>query len=216
VGVLARENVLAYATALVQPDQLPASLMDLAGPAWLGKVGIAPTDADFLPVVSAVAVLKGRDAALEWLKGLERNAQTFDDDEGVVAAVNRGAVATGIINNYYWARIQQEVGKAGMHSAIHHFANGDIGALVNISGAAALKSAIHPQAAQSFLAYLVSAPAQTLLAQTDVIFEYPLRPGIAANPVLKPFDQLQPPPVGVSQLGDDGDAAQLLRQAGLL
>ena len=34
--------------------QLPASLMDLAKPQWAGKIGIAPSDADFLPLVSAV------------------------------------------------------------------------------------------------------------------------------------------------------------------
>ena len=58
LGVLARENVLAYNTAMVKPGQLPKSIMDLAGPAYKGKIGIAPSDADFLPLVSAVAALK--------------------------------------------------------------------------------------------------------------------------------------------------------------
>jgi iron(III) transport system substrate-binding protein len=216
VGVLARENVLAYNTSLMKPDDLPKSVLDLAGPSYKGKVGIAPTDSDFLPLISAVAALKGQDAALAWLKGLEENAQTFDDDEGVVAAVDRGSVATGIINNYYWARLQQETGKANMHSAIQHFAGNDVGGLVNVSGAAVLKSSAHAMSAQQFLAYLVSEPAQTLLAQTDVTFEYPLRPGVQANAVLKPFDQLQPPAISISKLGDDAGAADLLRQAGLL
>ena len=39
--------------------------------------------------------LKGQDAALDWLKGLKQNAQVFDDDEGVVAAVDRGASRPG-------------------------------------------------------------------------------------------------------------------------
>src|SRR5471030_332628 len=34
VGVLARENVLAYNTAMLPAAELPASIMDLAGPAW--------------------------------------------------------------------------------------------------------------------------------------------------------------------------------------
>ena len=216
VGVVARENVLAYNASLIPAGQLPQSLMDLAAPAWLHKVGIAPSDSDFLPLVSAVAAVKGHDAALQWLRGLEKNAQIFDDDEGVVAAVNRGTVATGIINSYYWARLRQQLGSSGMHSAVYHFTNGDIGGLVNVSGAAALKSAPHRQVAQSFLNYLVGAPAQTLLERTNIIFEYPLRPGVPASPVLKPFDQLQPPAVDVSKLGDDGDAAALLREAGLL
>lgn len=216
IGVLARENVLAYNTAMIKPGQLPKSVLDLAAPIYKGKVGVAPTDSDFLPLVSAVAALKGKPAALAWLKGLEENAQTFDDDEGVVAAVDRGGVALGIINNYYWARLQQEIGKSKMHSALYHFANGDVGALVNVSGAAVLKSSAHQQAAQKFLAYLVSAPAQSLLANGNVSFEYPLRPGVAANPVLKPFRDLQPPRISISALGDDSGAAELLRQAGLL
>jgi iron(III) transport system substrate-binding protein len=216
VGVLARENVLAYNTAMVRPGQLPKSIMDLAGPAYKGKIGIAPSDGDFLPLLSAVAALKGKAAALAWLKGLAENAQTFDDDEGVVAAVDRGGVAMGIINNYYWARLQEEVGKGKMHSALYHFPGGDVGAMVNVSGAAILKSSAHGEAAQKFLAYLVSQPAQTLLAQGNVNFEYPLRPGVAANPVLKPFNELKPPQISISTLGDDSGAADLLREAGLL
>src|SRR5271165_3929820 len=92
VGVLARENVLVFNTDLIQETALPASLLDLAKPEWKGKLAIAPTDADFLPLIGAVAALKGRPAALEWLKGLRENATLFDDDEGVVAAVDRGAV----------------------------------------------------------------------------------------------------------------------------
>ena len=125
--MLARENVLAFNTVMVKEDALPASLLDLAKPEWKGKVAIAPTDADFLPLVGAVVALKGKAAALEWLKGLRENATLFDDDEGVVAAVDRGAVATGVINNYYWARLRTEKGADKMQSAIHHFAGGDVG-----------------------------------------------------------------------------------------
>jgi iron(III) transport system substrate-binding protein len=216
VGVLARENVLAYNTTMIGAGQLPTSLMDLAGPAWKGKIAIAPSDNDFLPLVQAVLVTKGHDAALAWLRGMKANAQIFDDDEGVVAAVNRGAVATGIINNYYWARLQSELGASHMKSAIFHFSHGDLGGLINISGAGVLKTASHPKDAQAFLAYLVAANTQKVLADNTVVFEYPLHPGVAPNPVLKPFDELQPPAIGVAQLGDDAQVVDLLNEAGLL
>ena len=216
VGVLARENVLAFNTGMIKEDALPATLLDLAKPAWKGKVAIAPADADFLPLVSAVEIAKGHQAALDWLKGLKDNAQVFDDDEGVVAAVNRGAVATGIINNYYWARLHAELGDNGTHSAIHHFGKGDIGGLINVSAAGILKSSKHQAEAQLFLATLVSKPLQDALGKGDVDFEYPLALGVAANPLLKPMDQLQPPDITAAQLGDDQGSAKLLRQAGLL
>lgn len=216
IGVLARENVLAFNPKMIKEADLPASLLDLAQPAWKGKVAIAPSDADFLPLVKAVAEIKGKPAALAWLKGLKTNAQVFDDDEGVVAAVERGAVATGVINNYYWARLRTEQGADKTVSQIHHFSGGDVGALINVSGAAVLKSSHNQAAAQTFVAFLVSKPMQEMLAKSDIDFEYPLAEGVAANPLLKPFDQLQPPALTVAQLGDDRESSQLLRQAGLL
>jgi iron(III) transport system substrate-binding protein len=163
-----------------------------------------------------VLALKGEEQTVQWLKGLKVNAQIFDDDEGVVAAVNRGGVATGLINNYYWTRLHAELGDAKTRSAIHHFGNGDAGGLVNVSGAAALKSAHNPDGAQKFLAYLVSERAQQMMATSHVMFEYPLHAGVAPDPILKPFAELKPPALTIQQLGDDSQAGKLLRQAGLL
>jgi len=216
VGVFARENVLAYNRDMVKEADLPASLLDLAKPEWKGKIAIAPTDADFLPLVGAVVALKGRPAALEWLKGLRDNAAVFDDDEGVVAAVERGSAAAGIVNNYYWARLRVETGADKVKSGIHHFSGGDVGGLVNVSGAAVLKASRNQVAAQKLLAYLVSKPAQEMMSKLDITFEYPLAAGVAANPALKPMAELSPPSITLEQIGDDHDAAQLLREAGLI
>lgn len=216
VGVFARTNVLAYNPKLIEATHLPGSMMDLAKPTWRGKVAIAPSDADFLPLIGAVAALHGQDAALAWLKGLQRNAKVFEDDEGVVAAVDRGSIATGIINSYYWARLFTEQGAEKTRSKIYYFPPRDVGALVNVSGAAILKSSRHQDAAQKFVAFLVSKDVQTKIAEGDVDFEYPLVPGVPSNKLMKPFSELQPPPISISQLGDDQQAAKLLRQAGLI
>ena len=216
VGVLARENVLAFNPKLIRPSQLPASLLDLAKPDWKGRVAIAPSDADFLPLVAAVAKQLGRQDALDWLQGLKANATIYQDDESVVAAVDRGAVATGIINSYYWARLETAQGAKGTTSKIYHFAHGDVGGLINISGAAVLSASKNQPAAQKFLAFLVGKQAQELLGQSDVDFEYPLAAGVPPNPLLTPFAKLQPPPIDVAALGDDKNAGLLLQQAGLI
>lgn len=216
VGVLARENVLTYDPKLINKSRLPNSLMDLVKPRWKGKIAIAPSDSDFLPLVRAVVVKEGRSQALKWLKGLKRNAQIYQDNEGVAAAVNKGAVAVGIINNYYWYRLRQQVGRYHMQSRLYHFSHGNVGALVNISGAGVLKSARHPQEAQRLLAFMVRKSTQRMVAHSDVDFEYPLHPGVTANPQLKPFKKLRPPSITVGQLGDNHQAMQLLQQVGLL
>jgi iron(III) transport system substrate-binding protein len=178
LGVLARENVLAYNPALIKQSALPASLFDLAAPAWKNRIAIAPSDGDFLPLVSAVIAQYGQAKAASWLDGLKANALIYQDDESVVAAVDRGAVATGIINNYYWARLETAQGAAKTASKIYHFRDGDIGGLINVSGAAVLKSSPNQAEAQKFLAFLVSPAAQTALGQSEVDYEYPLLPGI--------------------------------------
>ena len=214
VGVALRVSCLAYDPSSASQPGLPDSLLDLAEPQWRGKVAIAPTDSDFFPLVSGVIAVYGRARALSWLQGLKHNAERYADDESVVAAVNRGAAAVGIINQYYWYRLRFEVGAKNMHSALSFFAPDDVGSLVNISGAAVLAASKHPRAAQSFVAFLDRAQAQTTLAQSDD-FEYPIRPGTAANPALPPFASLAALQLGVARLGDDAAAAALLQEAGL-
>ncbi len=216
IGVLARENVLTYNPRMVKKSALPASILDLAKRQWKGKIGIHLASPDIMPLIRTIAVLDGRKMALGWLKGIKRNAKLYQHSSGVVAAVNNGDVAIGISNSYYYYRLREEVGKKHMNSRVYHFEHGDPGGLINVSGAAVLKHAPHPRLAQKFLAFLVSQKTQTLLAQSTIDFEYPLRPGVAANPQLRPLDELQPPKITVEQLGDDREALKLLQEAGLL
>jgi iron(III) transport system substrate-binding protein len=215
VAISARSAVLAYNTKQVEPSQLPTSLRDLAKPEWKGRVGFAPTETDFQPLITAVSILDGEQAATDWLQGLKDNAKVYDDNEALIAAVNRGEVATGLVDHYYWYRLRDEVGKAKTDSALHYFGGGDPGALVDVSGAAALKSSAHSAEAQRFLAYLVSRPAQQIVA-TSESYEYPLGSGVTTQRPLKPFAQLQPPQLTVEQLGDGRSALQQLQQVGLL
>ena len=118
-----------------------------------GKIAIAPTDSDFPPLVGAIIATYGTSAARRWLAGLKQNAQTYQDEESVVAAVNRGDVAAGIVNQYYWYRLRLELGNAATHSKLHYFPGHDVGSIENISGAAVLASSHHRQDAQAFVRF---------------------------------------------------------------
>lgn len=216
LGVLARQNVLTWNPSLIDRRDLPRSLFDLADPQWKGRIAIAPSDADFLPLVGAVLHAEGEAKTLAWLAGLRRNAKIYQDDEAVIAAVNRGSVATGIINNYYWARLRTEVGDARMQCRIAHFKPGDVGNLINVSGAAVLASSRRQPEAQRFLAFLVSRQAQEMLARSSVDYEYPLVKGVAPNPILTPVADLHPPAIAPAALGNDRPAAALIERAGLI
>jgi iron(III) transport system substrate-binding protein len=215
VAVSARAAVLAYNTDKLTASQLPPALQDLAQPAWRGKVGFAATETDFQPLITALATLHGDAAATQWLKALKANGRQYDDNEALIAAVNRGEVASGLIDHYYWYRLRDEVGTSKLHSALHYFAPGDAGSLVDVSGAAALKSSSHGAQAQRFLAYLVSEPAQRIVA-TSESYEYPLGSGVQTARDLKPFADLKPPDISVADLGDGRAALSRLRAVGLL
>jgi iron(III) transport system substrate-binding protein len=215
VGVAARETVLIYNPKLLAGLRLPPSILDLAKPEWKGKLAIAPSEPDFVPIVSAIEKLDGRAKAQSWLEGFAKNAKRYDDNEGIVAAVEAGQVAAGVINHYYWYEQRAEVGASKVHSKLYYFGHKDPGALVNISGAGALESSRNPALAQRFLAFLVSKPGQEAMTHSGD-WEYPLAPGVAPPSGLRPFASLEAPEIGPAVLGDGSQPLALMQQAGLL
>lgn len=215
VAMALRVSSLVYAPSRVAQDNLPASVLDLARPQWKGKVAIAPTDSDFPPLVGAVIATHGEATARAWLAGLKRNARVHQDEEAVVAAVNRGDVAAGVINSYYWYRLQLELGKKAMHSALYYFSPDDPGAAVNISGAAVLKSSKKQDDAERFISFLVSEDGQQIIADSDD-FEYLVRDDVPPNEVLPPIESIVHTPLAAASIGNGELAARLIRQAGLV
>ena len=215
VGVAARVSALAYNPARITVGQMPASILDLELPQWKGRLAIAPSDSDFVPLVSAVIAKYGVANARTWLAGLKENAAIYQDIESVVSAVNSGAQAVGIINSYYWFRLQLEVGASAIHSQVYYFPQSDVGGLENVSGVAVLASSRNQVAADKFVAFMVSEQGQKLLAAGDD-FEYPLRADVDPNPALPPLVQVHPDVVSLVSLGDDLQAAQLIQQSGLV
>jgi iron(III) transport system substrate-binding protein len=213
VGVAARETVMVYDPDLISADELPASILDLAKPEWKGRLAIAPSEPDFVPIVSAIDKLEGKAAAKEWLEGFAANAKRYNDNEGIIAAVDAGQVDAGIINHYYWYEAKAEEGEIA--SKLHYFGDEDPGALVNISGAGALKSSSAPELAQDFLAYIVSERGQTAMTESGD-WEYPLNAAVPPPPGLKPFASLEPPKVSPADLGDGSAPVELMEQVGLL
>ncbi len=213
-GFVARSTVLVYNPSLIGADELPASIMDLADPKYAGMVSFSPTGADFQAIVAAVLDLEGEDATRAWLAGLEANGTTYDGNNVVLEAVNSGESAIGIEYHYYWYRDQAEAGENSDDSELYFFANQDPGAFLSISGAGVLENADHPKEAQQFVAFLTSEEGQQALADSYAL-EYPLSPAASLPSEVKPFSELQPPTVAISDL--DGDkVVELMTEIGFL
>ncbi len=217
VGVTARVSVMVYNPALIRAGQLPRSVLALGTARYRHKLALAPGETDFQPIITAVAARDGTAKALTWLEGMKANAagHLYPDNETVTNDVNRGLVALGIINQYYWYRLRAQIGARNMHSKIATFAPSDPGYVLDVSGAGVLAASRHRRAAERFVAFLVSRAGQRVIDRSDS-FEYPLAKGVPAPAGEAPLASLRPDPISLAKLGDGRRAVQLLEQAGLL
>jgi iron(III) transport system substrate-binding protein len=217
VGISARVSVLIYNPSLIDKSALPTHVLEVADPRYRGKLAFAPGETDFQPVITSVLRTYGKAEALTWLDGIKTNAEShiYPDNEAISAAVNRGIVAFGVVNQYYWYRMRAEIGAANVHSRIAYFSPRDPGYVLDISGAAVMKSSRHEAAAQRLLGFLVSAKAQEIIAHS-ISFEYPIVSGVKSAQSETPFDELEPNPIDVAELGTGAQAVDLLRDVQLL
>jgi iron(III) transport system substrate-binding protein len=217
LGVSARVSVLIYNPSLISASQLPRSASELANPKYGGKLAFAAGETDFQPIVTSYARAYGEAATLKWLEAIKSNAgsHVYPDNETIADEVNRGAVAFGVVNQYYWYRMRAELGASNVPSKIAYFAPRDPGYVLDISSAGILKSSQHEADAQKFLAFIVSKQGQEIIAHS-ISFEYPIASGVSTAAPETPLDQLQPNPITITELGDGSTAIALLRKAGLL
>ncbi|SDE68522.1 iron(III) transport system substrate-binding protein [Blastococcus fimeti] len=214
VGFAARSTALIYNPAEIGEGELPASMLDLAEPAWEGRVAIAAGGADFQAIVSAVLALEGEDATREWLTGLQRNAEIYASNTAIMKAVDEGEVPVGITYHYYWFRDQAQNGLIGDDARLHYFRNQDPGAFVSISGAGVLAESDQQDDAQRLVEWLTSPEAQERLADSSAL-EYAVGVGVASAEALPPLADLQAPDVDPGSL-DSELVTELMQDVGLL
>jgi iron(III) transport system substrate-binding protein len=217
-GVSARVSVLDYNPSLISKSELPTTALAMADPQYKGKLAIAPGETDFSPIVTSMIKQYGTATTAHWLDGIKANAgesHNYPDNETIVADVNDGKVAFGLINQYYWYRLGAQIGTSNYHSQLAYFAPRDPGYVVDVSGVGILASSDHQSDDQKFVAFLTSKAGQKIIADSDS-FEYPIGSGATPTANEKPFSALQPNPIDIAQLGDGSAAVAMLRDAQLL
>lgn len=185
VGLSGRIWVVAYNTNLVDPGHI-TSILDLADPKWKGKIAIPNAGSVYLQSgISVIRAVKGESITEQFLKGLKANAGTFvyGKNRQIVDAVARGEVALGLVNHYYIFR----------HLAKHHDApialhitdqDNGMGLIMNTTGIGVITYTKHLAETKALVQFLVSSEGQKMFANLNK--EYPLRPGIPADPALPP------------------------------
>lgn len=214
IGISGRARVLVYSTEALSESELPASIWDLTGPRWKGKIGWAPSNSSFQAMVTGMRGLWGEEKTREWLEGImANNPLTYPNNSTQVAAAAAGEIEIGMVNHYYLYRFLTEEGE-GFKARNWFTPEADPGSVVLVAGAGMLKSSDKKEAAQRFLEFMLSPVAQQYFAtQTH---EYPLTEGATADRGLPPLDSITRPEVDLSSLGDLENTQDLLRDVGAL
>jgi len=212
VGVTGRARVFAYA-----PDRvtvLPQSVADLTKSQYRNQVGIVPTNASFQAFVTALIENKGADFARTWLKGLQANGvKIYAKNSAIVEAIDRGEISLGLTNHYYTWEVSEALGRP-INVKNGFFAPGDLGNLINVSGAGVLASSKKYAAAEDLINFLTSAAIQQKFV-TDT-HEYSLLEGAAAPTDVPALDQIGAPTIDLDTLKNIKATQDLLIEVGLL
>jgi iron(III) transport system substrate-binding protein len=208
VGVSGRGRVFVYDPAKV--SEVPTSYKDLMGPSWKGRIGIAPTNASFQTFITAIRVLEGEQAAIDFLNAMKQNGVLFEKNSNIMQAVQDGVVDAGLVNHYYWWELAAEIGEENMKPEIAWFKDGDTGNLINVAGVAVLSD--NPSA-NVFAKWLLGDTAQKYFVERTR--EYSLT-GVPEVAGLKPLKDIKAPAIDLSDLDSLGETLELIRKAGLL
>ncbi|HEU0073851.1 MAG TPA: iron ABC transporter substrate-binding protein [Dehalococcoidia bacterium] len=214
VGLSGRVRVVVYNPERVDVADLPQSLEDLTAPEWRDRVGWAPTNGSFQIMVTAFRVLKGDDAASQWLEAMSDNGtRAYGNNNAVLTAVAAGEVDVGLINHYYLHAARRSNPDI---TAENHYMNNsdDPGSLVMVSGAGILANTDNRAAAERFVEYMLSDSAQQYFAtQTS---EYPVTNSVITPANLLSFEEINGPRIDFSSLADIQGTLELLRQTGVV
>ncbi|MBW3620583.1 MAG: iron ABC transporter substrate-binding protein [Actinobacteria bacterium] len=213
VGVSGRQRVIVYNADLVDPADLPASVFDITLDEYEGRVAIAPQNGSFQDFVSAMVVAEGEDTARRWLQDLaEGGAPTYANNNAIVEAVSRGEVPMGLVNHYYNHRFLAE--DPDLPSRNGSFEGDDLGNLVIASSVSIIAGTDQQEAAERFVAFLLSEEAQRYFSEET--FEYPLAAGVEPSGDVPPIDPSSVPRVDFDQLGANLQrTTSLIREVGL-
>jgi iron(III) transport system substrate-binding protein len=189
---------------------------DLADPQWKGRICIRSGQHPYnTALVAAHIAHHGEEKTEAWLRAVKENLgrRPAGGDREVARDILGQLCDIGIANTYYVGRMrsgaggpeQQQWGDA-IDVVLPTFAGG--GTHVAVSGASIAAHAPHRNEAQQLLEYLVSEPAQQMYAQAD--YEYPVRAGVAIDPIVNSFGTLTPDPTPLTEIAKHRKTASML------
>jgi iron(III) transport system substrate-binding protein len=210
-GISLRARVIYASKERVKQDAF--TYEELADPKWKGKICIRSGQHEYNNALIAAYIAKNGEAkAEEWLRGLKANLaqKPSGGDRETARDVAAGKCDIGIGNTYYWALMSKSDAQKPWADAtrvvLPTFQGG--GTHVNVSGVVLAKHAPNKANAMKLIEWLAGEKAQHMYADTN--YEYPLRAGVAVNPIIAGYGQLKPDPLPLAKIAAARKAAAAL------
>ena len=212
-GLSVRARTIVYSTERVEAKDL-SDYAALADPRWKGKLCLRTSKKVYNQSLVAMLIAEhGETKAEEIVRGWVGNlaAEPFSNDTLLMEAIAAGQCDVGIVNTYYFGRLLRD--RPQLPLRLFWADQAGHGVHVNISGAGVTAHAPHAAAAQKFLEWLSTAPAQTLFAGLNL--EYPANPAVPADPAVTAWGQFRQSEMNVAKAGElQAAAVKLMDRAG--
>ena len=211
IGLSQRARVVFASKARVAQDVI--TYEQLADPKWKGKICMRSGQHAYnVGLLASIIAHNGPEKAEAWTRGLKANLarKPAGGDRDQAKAIFSGECDLAVANTYYMAAMQQTAPgheQQQWAAAIKLlFPNaGDRGTHVDISGVVLAKHAPNRGNGLALIEFLVSEEGQRLYAES--VNEYPLRPGVAASPLVAGWGALKPDGVPLDRLAQLRKAA---------
>ncbi len=207
-----RARTIVYDTRKIDPSQL-TGYADLADEKWKGKLCLRTSAKVYNQSLVAMMIAQMGERETEivvrgWVDNLATSV--FANDTKLIEAIAAGQCQVGIVNTYYFGRLQRE--NPDIPVAIFWPTAETGGVHVNVSGAGITRHSRNPEGAKALLEWMSGEVGQQLLAGENL--EYPANPAVEPSPLVAAWGEFDASPMNVTQAGVfQADAVKLMDRA---
>lgn len=212
-GLSLRARTIVYSPARVKPQEL-STYEALADENWNGRLCLRSSKKVYNQSLTATLIeTHGAEKAEQVVKGWVANLATdpFADDTALIQAIDAGQCDVGIVNTYYYGRLQKQ--KPDLKAALFWPNQADRGVHVNLAGAGVTRHAPNADAAQKLLEWMTTPPAQEVFAGVNQ--EFPANPQVKPSAEVAAWGEFKADTIPVEVAGKrQAEAIRLMDRAG--
>lgn len=214
-GLTVRARTIVYSTERVKPEEL-TTYEALGDEQWNGRLCLRTSKKVYNQSLVAMLIArygeeKTQQIVESWVSNLATDS--FSNDTKVMNAITAGVCDVGIVNTYYFGRLQNETPDIPLALFWPDQSEEGYGVHVNVSGAGITKHSDNQQNALKLIEWLASEEAQQMFAGLNM--EYPANKNVEPTEEVAAWGKFKADSTNLSKAGELQPAAvKLMDRAG--